>query len=433
MGKLIKISILVCLCLLMGIFSSAQADESLNWEDCLKAAAKNNPDLISAQENVIQQKAARRITASSLYPQLEADLSASTSGSSSTDKVTEKTTSSTADSYSYGLSATQLIFDGFKTLNNVKGSLEDIKSAQQGYRFTSSQIRLNLRTAFINLLKSQELIRVTGDIVKIRRDELELITLRYQSGLEHKGALLTSEANLAQASFELAQAKRDVVIFQRQLLKSMGSSDFKPISVEGDFTVSDTAKEKPDLETLAKTHSSVLQAAAKTNSALFGIKSTYGNFAPQLSGSAGAQKRSPFWPPNNNQWNLGLSLSMPIFEGGLRLAQLSQSEAAYRQAEADQRSTRDSVVAALEQDWAALQDALETVEVQYKSLIADEERARIAEAQYSVGFITYDNWTIIQDNLVRAKTSYLNARANALLAEASWIQAKGETLEYAQK
>ena len=68
-----------------------------------------------------------------------------------------------------------------------------------------------------------------------------------------------------------------------------------------------------------------------------------------------------------------------------------------------------------------------------KSLDAALERSKIAEAQYSIGFITFDNWIIIQDDLVRAKRSYLDARAAALQAEASWIQAKGETLEYAQK
>jgi outer membrane protein TolC len=123
---------------------------------------------------------------------------------------------------------------------------------------------------------------------------------------------------------------------------------------------------------------------------------------------------------------------MPIFEGGLRLAQVSKAQAAYRQAEADERSKRDSVVVTLEQAWADLQDAIGTVEVQHKSLEATGERSKIAEAQYSAGFIDFDSWTIIEDNLVKAKKSFLDARANALLAEANWIQAKGETLEYAR-
>jgi outer membrane protein TolC len=318
-------------------------------------------------------------------------------------------------------------------MNKVNAASENIQASQQNYRFTSSGVRLNLRSAFINLLKAQELIRVAEEITKIRRDSLELITLCYASGLEHKGALLTAEANLAEATFELAQAKRDIGLSQRQLTKEMGRQEFKPMSVKGDFSVRDAAAEKPDLETLAKNNPSLLEAFAKRNAAAFDIKSAYAEFAPALSGSAGANKKSSHWPPQNDNWNLGLSLTMPIFEGGLRLAQVSKAQAAYNQAEADARSARDSVVVSLEQNWVALQDAIETVEVQRKSLNAAQERSKIAEAQYSTGFITFDNWIIIENDLVSAKKAFLNAEVNALLAEANWIQAKGETLEYAQK
>jgi len=398
------------------------AEEILSWEDCILEAKKNNPDLISAQENINQQKASKTITASGLYPQISGNVGAATG----------KTASKTSDSYSYGVSGTQLVFDAFKTANEINAASENIKAAQQNYRFASSGVRFNLRSAFIELLKAQELIRVAEDIVKIRKENFELITLRYYSGLEHRGALLTAEANLAQATFELSQAKRDIGLAQRQLTKEMGRRELKSIYVKGDFTVWDTAKEKPDLQALVQNNPSLLQLVAKKNAAAFSIKSAYANFAPQLSGNANTDKTSSHWPPQDDRWNLGLNLSMPIFEGGLRFAQVSEAKAVYNQAEANERSTKDAVIVALEQAWVTLQDSVETVDVQYKSLVAAKERAKIAEAQYSTGFITYDNWSIIEDNLVRAKTDYLNAEANALLAEANWIQAKGETLEYAQ-
>ncbi len=410
-----------------------RAEEILTWEDCLVEAEKNHPDLISAAESVNQQKAGKAITASGLYPQIDATAGASTAGTSTTSSTTGLTTKATADSYSYGVSGTQLIFDGFKTVNEVKAAGEDIKAAEQNYRFVSSRVRLDLRTAFISLLKAQELIHVTEEIAKIRRDSLVLITLRYQSGLEHKGALLTAQANLAEANFELEQAKRDVEMTERQLTKEMGRQEFKPISVKGDFTVRDTSEEKPDLEALAKDNPSLLEALAKKNSAVFDVKSAYADFSPKLSGSAGASKKSAHWPPENDNWNLGLSMTMPVFEGGLRLAQVSKAKAAYNQLDAEERSTRDSVIVALENYWVALQDALGTVQVKQKSLEAAQERSKIAEAQYSTGFISFDNWIIIENDLVSAKKAYLQAQANALFAEANWIYAKGETLEYAQK
>jgi len=400
----------------------AYAQVQLSWQDCIIEAKKNNPDLISAEEFTKEQKANKTITASSLFPQVDASLGASTGGSSDQSQ----------DSYSYGVSGSQLVFDGMKTMNNINAAKENVKAAQQNYRFASSNVRLALRTAFVNLLKAQELIKVAEEIVKIRKENFELITLRYHSGLEHKGALMTAEANLSQASFELAQAKRNIELAQRQLTKEMGRNDFMPMKVMGEFIVSDQAKEKPDFTSIVGNNPQVLEALARKNSATFGIKSAYGNFAPQVSGSASAGKNSGHWPPEDNQWNLGVNVSMPIFEGGLRTAEVARARASYNQAEADQRSIRDQAIVGLEQTWASLQDAVELVDVGLKNLKATEERAKIAEAQYSTGFISFDNWIIIQDDLVRAKNTYLAARANALYTEADWIQAKGETLEYAQ-
>jgi len=420
----------VALIILFFVFfalESSDAQEILSWQDCIKEAAKNHPDLIAAEEIVKQSQASKDITASTLYPQVNSNLNASTARS-----ATDRAVGSISDSYTYGVSGTQLIFDGLKTVDNVNAAKEDIKASQQAYKFTSSEVRLRLRTAFINLFTAQELIKVTDEIVRIRRENLELITLRYESGLEHKGALLTAGADLAQANFQMAQAKRDIETAQWQLMKETGRKGFRPMSVKADFVVVDSAKKKPDFETLAKNNPSLQQIIAQKNSAEFGLKSAYAEFFPTLSGQAGANKKGTLWPPRGDQWNLGLVLSMPIFEGGLRLAQVSQAKALLNQLQANERSTKDGILLTLAQAWAALQDAIETVDVQYKSLIATEERAKIAEAQYSTGFISYDNWTIIEGNLVSAKTAYLNAQSNAVLAEASWIQAKGDVLEYAQ-
>ncbi|HCI44695.1 MAG TPA: TolC family protein [Candidatus Omnitrophica bacterium] len=397
------------------------AQEVLTWADCLAEAKKNHPDLVSAVESVNQEKAAQEAAASGLFPQTSADLDISRA----------KTSGTTANSYSYGVSGTQLIFDGMKTFSEIKAASESVAAAEANYRFASTTVRLNLRGAFVNLLKAQELVKVSEEIVKIRRDNLALIRLRYESGLEHRGALLTAEANFAGASFELARAKRNVEFVQRQLTKELGRKEFVPLAVAGDFTARETAVEKPDFDALVRNNPSVLNALARKNAASFGVQSARANFFPTVSGSAGAEKSGATWPPDNDQWNAGVSVSLPLFEGGLKTAQLAQARAAYRQAGADERGARDNAVVGLERTWAALRDALETVDVRRKSLEASEERSRIAQAQYSTGFIAFDDWIIIENTLVEAKKSYLEGQADALLAEAAWVQAKGETLEYA--
>ncbi|RJO63651.1 MAG: TolC family protein [Candidatus Omnitrophota bacterium] len=400
---------------------TASAEEVLTWQACIKEAQKNHPDLIYAEEGVKAQQAAKKVTASGLYPQIDSSVAGSTAKASG--KIT--------DTYQYGITGTQLLFDGSQTTDKVKQAEENIKAAQYTFRFTSTEVRLRLRTAFINLLKAQESLNLTQEIFNIRRGNLELITLRYESGLEHKGALLNAEANLAESQFEIAQAKRDLEVAQRQLIKEMGRVEVSGVRVQGDFKVSEAALERPDFAALAKNNPSLQKLNAQKNAALFGLQASKANFLPELSASAGANKKGSQWPPDDDQWNAGLTLSFPIFEGGLKQAEMSQARAQYNQAQANERSSRDSVVVALEETWAALQDALETVGVQKKFLEAAEERAKIAEAQYSLGLIQFDNWTIIEDDLVGTKKAFLSAQSNALLAEANWIQAKGETLEYA--
>ncbi|MBF0532065.1 MAG: TolC family protein [Candidatus Omnitrophica bacterium] len=408
------------------------AQQTLTWQDCLAESQKNNPDLISAEESVRQSQASRQVTRSGLFPQVTSSASASRTAASSNGESVK------TNSYSYGANVSQLIFDGMKTPNDLAAAKENVKASQQSYRFASSQIRLRLRTAFVNLLKAQGLIAVTRDIAQIRKSERDLIALRYQSGLEHKGALLNAEANLASAEFEINQAKRDVVLAQRQLNKEMGWPEFAALSVSGDFSVKDTGINKneqtaasapPDFAAIASRHPTVLQAAAQENAAAFSVASARGSFFPKLTGQAGADRAGHQWAPKDDSWDAGLTVSMPIFDGGQRTGQLAQAKAVLNKAAADSRSARDGIVVALVNNWNSLQDNLELVTVREKALTAAQERAKIAEAEYSAGFITYDNWSIIEDTLVGAKKTYLDAQANALLAEANWIQAKGETLE----
>jgi len=213
----------------------------------------------------------------------------------------------------------------------------------------------------------------------------------------------------------------------------MGRPELSLLLVEEDLRLDAAETEKPDFEKLAAEHPSFKQLVAEKNMASLNVGSARAEFFPTLSASGGADKNGSHWPPEDSSWSTGLTLSLPLFEGGKRLAQVSQARALFNQAQAEERSGRDGIILTLEQAWASLQDASETVGVRKKFLEAAQERAKIAEAQYSLGLIKFDDWIIIENDLVAAKKTFLDARTNALLAQANWAQAKGEVLEYAQK
>ncbi|MBP7216955.1 MAG: TolC family protein [Candidatus Omnitrophica bacterium] len=410
---------------------SAEAQEMLSWKECLLEAAKYNPDIIAANESVKYERASKAVTESGLFPQIRGSFSVENS-MTTTASAASGTVRAMSDSYGMGISATQLLFDGFKTPYDVKAVSENIQAAQHSFTFDSAQVRYNLRSAFVNLLKAQALVSVSEEIVKIRRDSLELITLRYHSGLEHKGAMLTAEANVAQAQYEFSQALRSILTYQRQLNQYLGRNEFIPLRVKGTFEIQEPVSDNPDFESLAARNPSVLKAAAEKGSAAFGIRSAYANFSPELTASASFDKTMNAWPKKpRTGWDVGLGVSVPIFEGGLKVAQVHQAYASYRQRLASEKSIKDGAISDLQEKWNALLDSLDAVTVKQKILQAALERSKIAEAQYSIGFVSFDDWIIIQNELVNAKKAFLEAQALVVLTEAGWIRAKGETLEYA--
>lgn len=424
-----KISLSLSLLLIFAVSLSAEeiftpleknSLTGLTWEECVELAGKNHPDLVSAEEKLKQAKADKVITMSTYLPQVASSLTEKTSESAPT---REKT-----DTYSFALTGTQLLFDGLKTPYDIAQAREGVKSLQFNYNVTSSNVRLQLRSAFVKLLKVQELLSITEEILQRRKQSAALVKLRYKAGREHKGSLLTAEANLAQAEFEVSQTKRNIKLAQRRLNKELGRRKFVPVKVKGDFKII-RSNMKFDFEDLAERTPFLQSLITQKEAARLGLKSAKVAFFPQIYANTSYGKSSTdIWPPERESWSVGAGMSFPIFGGGKRWATVSKSRAKLNQLQADERSGRDGVIFTLEETWTGFQDALDKVQVEEKFLKAAEERAKIAQTQYSSGLITFDNWIIIEDNLVSAKKSFLEAQADALIAEANWIQAKGGTL-----
>ncbi|MFC1577000.1 TolC family protein [Candidatus Omnitrophota bacterium] len=402
------------------------AGDSLTWRDCVREARKNHPDVISAKEQVRQARADEYIAVSAFLPHVTSDAQAKRS----------KTAAQTLETntYSYGLSGQQLVFDGFKTAADVGNSSKTVSAEQYNHAVISSNVRLNLRVAFVSLLRGQDLITLTESIAERRKQNMEMVWLRYEAGREHKGSLLTAEADTAQAEYEVAQAKRNLSLVQRELSKELGRLKAGPIKAEGNFNIDEASQTKQDFEYLAENVPFLRELIAKKDAARLNYASAQSNFFPEvyLNTSYSDTASESDWPPveSNKAWSASLSVSLPIFEGGERFSQAKKARSQWKQAQADERSGRDSVLVTLEKTWKDLQDAVAYVSVQKMFLEAANERAKIAGAQYESGLISFDDWIIIENSLVTYKKSHLNAQADMLDTEARWIQAKGGTLEY---
>jgi outer membrane protein TolC len=415
-----KITLLAIVCFLAGS-AIAYPQDTLTWQECVRQAKENNPELASSVENIMQALADKDISLSAALPQIDADASAKSSKTAGKDK---------ASTYSYGFSGSQLVFDGFKTASEITAASKIVQAQKYNYALASSNIRFDLRQAFVSLMRAQELVNITENIAERRKQNFELVTLRYKGGREHKGALLTAEADLAQAEFEVEQARRSILLSSRQLIKQLGVPQNMPLKAKGEFRLLKDYPVSPDIEDIADTTPFLQELISRKDAAIYNVNSKESDFMPKvyLGGSFG--RTNDDWPPRNDEWSTGVSVSLPIFEGGRRVSEASKARSRLSQAISDTQSGRDTVLVALERSWKDLQDAVSSVSVQKKFLEAADERAKITRAQYSTGLATFNDWIIIEDNLVKAQKAYLNAQAEMLFAEAYWIQSIGGTLEY---
>lgn len=394
----------------------------LNWNDCVSEIIRNNPALASYRQQVIQNKDQKWIELSPVFPQITSEFNANKSDSFTNDVERNQ------DNYS--LRGEQLIFDGFKVYNDVKSANENIRASEHSYTVGSSDIRYNARSAFVELLRAQSLVPIMQRIIARRKQNLDMIRLRYESGREHEGSLLLAEADLAQAQYDLRKARRGISAAQYALRKELGWTKDIPIKVTGQFRLQNSLNDKPDLEVIARSHPLTKKRNAERKSAEFGVGSAKAEFFPTVSVNAEAGKIRTSFTTDDRGWTVGINAALPIFEGGRRIANTKKAKAALRQAQEDERRQFDTVLSELDRAWQEMRDAIEEVSVQAKYLKANEMRAKISRAQYANGLLIFDNWIIIEDNYVRSQTSYLEARANMLIAEAAWMRARGESLNY---
>ncbi len=392
--------------------------EEMNWQECLAEAARYHPDLIVAVESITQAEATVVQTRASEIPQLSAEASLSR---------TKRGDAAAQNASSVGLNASMTLFDAGANRSQTRQAQAEREVQRRAYTVTSAQLRYELRTAFVTLWQAQENIVLSESILNLRLSNEKLVSLRYESGIEHRGALLSARANTAQARANLSAARRNLRQAQVALSKAMGlplTRDFFVKAISSAFEL----PESPDFELLAKVHPTYLRSLAAERAAREGLKQAQAAYWPSLNVSAGVGRSSNDIPPEDNQLSASASVSYTLFDGFAREAGVQKARSAIIAAEASTRSAYNTLFTALRGAYEDFQNAIDAAEVQKAFLEANTERERIAQAQYGVGLLSYDNWTIIEDNFVSSKQAELNARAAAFRAEAVWQQAKGVPL-----
>ncbi|OGR66031.1 MAG: hypothetical protein A2X31_12485 [Elusimicrobia bacterium GWB2_63_22] len=390
----------------------AAQDLTLSWDQARRLAMENNPSVKAARASMEQAGYNYLASVNAYLPQVSASHSVSRSGSD---------TSSPSNRWSASLSASQELLN-LRTVSTVKSSRLSREKAEADYLAASASARQTLAGAFADLLFAQKRAEVQKKIYGIRQENARLIRLKYESGMESKGNALYTEALAESAAVSVKKAGRDLASAQRALLEAMGLEGNRAVTAAGDISVPEFALAEADVA-LALEKSPRMVAAKKTlesareraNSARY-----YAYPSLKASGSYGWSGDTEF--PQDKNWSMGLSLSLPLFSGGPtyhfnNLAAYGKAQAA---AEQDYKAARIALAASLRSGYDGYLSAAETARASVSLLAANEERYKEAQIKYMAGKISFIDLVNVEQNFVDSDLNGLDyartahSRKNAL-------------------
>ena len=402
----------VALCLMAGVASAAEY--ALTWEECVQLTATNNPSLAAAFANVDAAGSAISIEESALRPQVSASASAMQSG-----------TDDRATTYGTSLDVEQLLYNGGRNQAAIRSAVAGLNSETALLSGSQSDVTYALRNAFIDVLYAKERVMLLELIEARRADNLELVELRYEVGREHKGSVASSQASLFDAEVKGKQAERSISVSRVILARQMGIDSLPTESVIEGSMIEVSPVEKTNLVTLAQNVPAYRASQAAVARAEAQLSVAQSGNAPQISliGSVGRYGVDDSF--NDDRVTAGVKVSYPIWSGGQTQHAVDQATAALRAADAQLAEVLNERVRVLAGVQQGFSDATDNVLVQTKYEEAAEIRAEISRQQYEGGLLSFENWIVIEDDLIAKQEQLLDARKSALVAEAAWWRSIG--------
>ena len=384
------------------------AEQPLTWEDCVRLTAMHSPSLAAASANVDAASSAISIERSALFPQLSASSSVLQSGAH------EETTT-----YGASLNVEQLLFSGGSKKAAVRSAVAGLDSEIALQTSLRSDVTYALRSAFVDVLHAKKRVALLAKIEARRADNLELVELRYEGGREHNGSVASSQASLFDAQVKGKQAVRSVSVKRLILARQMGLNALPvELVVEGSL-IQVSPSEAVDLEAIAQDVPAYRASQAAFVRAEAQLSEVRGGYWPDVSlvGSVGRSGEDTF---DDDYYFAGIKLSWPIWSGGQTRHEVCKARAVLQAAAADRNDVLNERVRMLAEVQQAFADAVDNVEVQTKYAEAAELRAQISRQQYEGGLLSFENWIVIEDDLIAKTEQLLDARKSALMAEAAW-------------
>lgn len=400
------------------------AVERLSWEDCIALARKTNPELNSAEINLKAADYTEKGASATFFPQISSSLNHSYGNSGGSSGIQVSGGSEPSITTSASLTATQNIFNGFQDQAKVNQARANRQAILSALSITKAKLSVDLKVAYAGIQYAQNSVGLTSDILKRREANLKLVELRYTSGRENKGAVLLSKAYLEQARYELLQAQNGLTNAQTQMAKVFGREISEDLYVQG--SIPELSAVAPiDFRLLASQTPEFIQAQAHEDLAMAQIEISSSGIYPTLSLSGTTGAVGSVWMPSTQRWSIGATLTIPIFNGGKDYYAIKSSAESARAASLNKDSAFHQSILRLKQTWSAYLEIIQKLRVDQAFLEALALREKIAKEKYNNGLMSFEDWDLIENDLISRQKTTIQSQRDRIIAEATWEQAQG--------
>ncbi|GAB4432504.1 MAG: TolC family protein [Turneriella sp.] len=395
----------------------------LTFAEAVEQLARQNRDLLAARHNLETARLNYRGAYANFLPQVTAGMNYTQGNSATTAQLAG--VNNTYELYSASLGVSQNLFSGLADYYKIKQARANTELSEAAYRQTAARVFYELKAAWSQLQFARAQHALALETRTRRLENVRMIRLRFNSGNENKGSLLLAESYLAQAERDVNQSLRQKLTAETELRRVLNLPDEQEIFPEGQLP-GKAPPEVPNLAELSKQTPEYQQALAQELNAEATADAAISPFFPTLNASGSLFRQGQTFFPERDRWSVTVGVSYPLFSGGKDYYALKANNSAHEASKRNRESVKLARTARLQQALQAWRDALESAKVSESLLGASTVRAQIARVKYNNGLLSFDQWDIIENDLINRQKGVLQTRYDLELAQAAWEQLTGE-------
>jgi outer membrane protein TolC len=343
---------------------------------------------------------------------------------------------------SFGLSLSQLIYDGGRIAASVKAAKSTEASTVDTYERELQTVAYNVANSYYAYLGAQRLTQVDLEIVREDVVQENLIRAQVRAGTAAQADIATAQLPTAQARLAVVRAQGAEYSAEAAFVNSMGleaNTHVQPIDDAPVFTTTqvsgipippyDTALQRaislrPDYDAQVQVVQSDRYALKSAELGLFPTLSASGS----ASDASEAQNLADF----RNSQEIGLALSVPLYDQGVTAANTASARANLDIANYNLTNTALGVQLNVKQsltNLVAAHAALEETQQEYATAVVNVQST---QAQYRAGVTTLPLLLNAQVQLTQALTDQVSAVYTLRENEQAYLYAIGSNYDPSQ-